>query len=302
MNGNGKIVINNDDINSSINSIDQSLSILESLNSMIPSKFLVLDELSFFGNGLSKISKQITSLSTSFENLMTKIAIHSKNLQDKEGDMARKAKNYSSQRTARVGSYYGGNTSGSNITVQDISQGISVKNGYSNEDIISSIKLLNDAEKLQLIEFLNANKGDINLLDLFNKKENSITLVKLLRKYYGDDTELQSLNIEDANLLRIELAKVLNSSFENSKLLLKEVLSNIASKENLSLKEFMANEQYIDLMNDLYLGKNLNNYNLSVSQSNAIKLYIDFCSKNSNSTVEETVLNENFMNSIIESR
>ena len=110
------------------------------------------------------------------------------------------------------------------------------------------------------------------------------------------------MNIEDANLLRIELAKVLNSSFENSKLLLKEVLSNIASKENLSLKEFMANEQYIDLMNDLYLGKNLNNYNLSVSQSNAIKLYIDFCSKNSNSTVEETVLNENFMNSIIESR
>ena len=193
MNQEGVLEINDEEIMTSVNILDESLNILENeIKPALVSKFNALKETDLFNEGLTKLIAQIDSLITSNKNFMTKLTIHADELVQLEAELALAAEQYGSNN-------WGGSSgnSGAELPLDDIVSSFVDKGraiGISN--VLDAIPMLDETNQTELINFLNVNKGkDVSLNELLFDSENAGLLLSLLKKFYkGEKTFLKQKN------------------------------------------------------------------------------------------------------------
>jgi hypothetical protein len=304
-----KINITTDDITNAISILDSSLNIIESsLSSSISSDFVVLSDLDLFSDGLSKLKAQIDSLKQSNENLMTKISTHAVEIMKLEENIVSTIQNElvrSSAGSGGGGSYY---SDIDEVGVSEVGDNNNIAN-VSNAQLFDNIGKLSISDIDSLLSFLNINKGEYSINDILLSDVGSGILLCLLKKFYGDNNVTIDTKVseESFNIQKLLLEKLLvldtginGVSFkDNSILVAKDYFTSIAKENNIAVSELLLNEKHekllLDSINKLYLGKDIEKYNVDEKTINSIKKFVDNVAEENGVTVDKVLSNTDYL-------
>ena len=294
---NGEIEINSEEIYATSSIIKETSTTLEAMLPIVTGSFSVLEELGFFSEGLSKISKQIQSLMAANEMIDSRLISHIEDIQAMEQNLLNLASSSSGG-----GSYYGrytgssgGRAQGSNVSTDNVNKGTQV----NDEQINKSITEMDSPKETEFLSFVEINKGDASLSELFLDPSKSGLLLKLLKKFYGDTSD----NLSDAasdNSYTIQkdlLEKILNNDGailsklkEDSILVAKEYLNSVAKENNVKVSELILNDKNSEIYKKsllaLYDGNEISKYNLKESDVMSYRIYLDKKAEEGKTSVE----------------
>ena len=297
---NGEIEINSEEIYATSSIIKETSTTLEAMLPIVTGSFSVLEELGFFSEGLSKISKQIQSLMAANEMIDSRLISHIEDIQAMEQSLLNLASSSSGG-----GSYYGrytgssgGSTQGSSVSTDNVSKGTQV----NDEQINKSITEMDSPKETEFLSFVEVNKGDTSLSELFLDPSKSGLLLKLLKKFYGDTSDNLSDAVSD-NSYTIQkdlLEKILNSDGailsklkEDSILVAKEYFDSIAKENNVKVSELILNDKnseiYKKSLLSLYDGDEISKYNLKESDVMSFRSYLDKKAEEGKTSVEDYI-------------
>lgn len=297
---NGEIEINSEEIYATSSIIKETSTTLEAMLPIVTGSFSVLEELGFFSEGLSKISKQIQSLMAANEMIDSRLISHIEDIQAMEQSLFNLASSSSGS-----GSYYGrytgssgGSAQGSNVSTDNVNKGTQV----NDEQINKSITEMDSPKETEFLSFVEINKGDASLSELFLDPSKSGLLLKLLKKFYGDTSD----NLSDAasdNSYTIQkdlLEKILNNDGailsklkEDSILVAKEYLNSVAKENNVKVSELILNDKNSEIYKKsllaLHDGNEISKYNLKESDVMSFRSYLDKKAEEGKTSVEDYI-------------
>lgn len=297
---NGEIEINSEEIYATSSIIKETSTTLEAMLPIVTGSFSVLEELGFFSEGLSKISRQIENLIAANEMIDSRLISHIEDIQAMEQSLLNLASSSSGS-----GSYYGrytgssgGSTQGSSVSTDNVSKGTQV----NDEQINKSITEMDSPKETEFLSFVEVNKGDTSLSELFLDPSKSGLLLKLLKKFYGDTSDNLSDAVSD-NSYTIQkdlLEKILNSDGailsklkEDSILVAKEYFDSIAKENNVKVSELILNDKnseiYKKSLLSLYDGDEISKYNLKESDVMSFRSYLDKKAEEGKTSVEDYI-------------
>lgn len=297
---NGEIEINSEEIYATSSIIKETSTTLEAMLPIVTGSFSVLEELGFFSEGLSKISRQIENLIAANEMIDSRLISHIEDIQAMEQSLLNLASSSSGG-----GSYYGrytgssgGSTQGSSVSTDNVSKGTQV----NDEQINKSITEMDSPKETEFLSFVEVNKGDTSLSELFLDPSKSGLLLKLLKKFYGDTSDNLSDAVSD-NSYTIQkdlLEKILNSDGailsklkEDSILVAKEYFDSIAKENNVKVSELILNDKnseiYKKSLLSLYDGDEISKYNLKESDVMSFRSYLDKKAEEGKTSVEDYI-------------
>lgn len=301
----GTLEINSNEIMSAVSILDESLGVIEGLSGKIPGNFSVLSDIGLFPS-LNKISAQITSISTSTKNLMSKITVHAQDFEALENRLEQMVTDASSTSTTDYSYSSSSDYSGeyeeiADIVVDSVNEGVKI----NTDDILDSISNLTDSDKIKLIEFLKLNDKKIEASELLFNPENAGLLLQLLKKFYGDTSnDLGEENISEATKVQKALLQKITSDtsnlidqnvIEDNSLILKAkpYLISVANRNNITLTELIDDEKnndiYLEAMADLYDGNGLEKCNIDNNTLSEIRSEMEKIASNNNMTVENII-------------
>lgn len=305
-----RVDINSDEIMKAISILDGSLNILEgTMLTSISNDFKVLSSLGLFTDGLDKLKTQIETMKKSNENLMTKISLHAAEMQEVEESIVAEVNstfissgNYSG---GGGGSYY---SDISQISVSTVTENTNINNNQV-ADAINNIKPI---DINNILSFLNINKGEYSISDILFCDVGSGILLCLLKKFYGDkDIKIDTIVSKDSyDIQKTLLEKLLNDDvvidnkeFNSSLIVMeKEYFKSIAKENDIAVSELLLNEKYETLLlssiEKLYLGKDLEKYNLEEEAIENVKLYIEKVADDNGVSVEKVLSDVNFLSDL----
>ena len=305
-----RVDINSDEIMNAISILDGSLNILEgTMLTSISNDFKVLSSLGLFTDGLDKLKTQIETMKKSNENLMTKISLHAAEMQEVEESIVAEVNstfissgNYSG---GGGGSYY---SDISQISVSTVTENTNINNNQV-ADAINNIKPI---DINNILSFLNINKGEYSISDILFCDVGSGILLCLLKKFYGDkDIKIDTIVSKDSyDIQKTLLEKLLNDDvvidnkeFNSSLIVMeKEYFKSIAKENDIAVSELLLNEKYETLLlssiEKLYLGKDLEKYNLEEDTIKNVKLYIEKVADDNGVSVEKVLSDVNFLSDL----
>lgn len=305
-----RVDINSDEIMKAISILDGSLNILEgTMLTSISNDFKVLSSLGLFTDGLDKLKTQIETMKKSNENLMTKISLHAAEMQEVEESIVAEVNstfissgNYSG---GGGGSYY---SDISQISVSTVTENTNINNNQV-ADAINNIKPI---DINNILSFLNINKGEYSISDILFCDVGSGILLCLLKKFYGDkDIKIDTIVSKDSyDIQKTLLEKLLNDDvvidnkeFNSSLIVMeKEYFKSIAKENDIAVSELLLNEKYETLLlssiEKLYLGKDLEKYNLEENAIENVKLYIEKVADDNGVSVEKVLSDVNFLSDL----
>ncbi len=305
-----RVDINSDEIMKAISILDGSLNILEgTMLTSISNDFKVLSSLGLFTDGLDKLKTQIETMKKSNENLMTKISLHAAEMQEVEESIVAEVNstfissgNYSG---GGGGSYY---SDISQISVSTVTENTNINNNQV-ADAINNIKPI---DINNILSFLNINKGEYSISDILFCDVGSGILLCLLKKFYGDkDIKIDTIVSKDSyDIQKTLLEKLLNDDvvidnkeFNSSLIVMeKEYFKSIAKENDIAVSELLLNEKYENLLlssiEKLYLGKDLEKYNLEENAIENVKLYIEKVADDNGVSVEKVLSDVNFLSDL----
>lgn len=305
-----RVDINSDEIMNAISILDGSLNILEgTMLTSISNDFKVLSSLGLFTDGLDKLKTQIETMKKSNENLMTKISLHAAEMQEVEESIVAEVNstfissgNYSG---GGGGSYY---SDISQISVSTVTENTNINNNQV-ADAINNIKPI---DINNILSFLNINKGEYSISDILFCDVGSGILLCLLKKFYGDkDIKIDTIVSKDSyDIQKTLLEKLLNDDvvidnkeFNSSLIVMeKEYFKSIAKENDIAVSELLLNEKYETLLlssiEKLYLGKDLEKYNLEEDAIKNVKLYIEKVADDNGVSVEKVLSDVNFLSDL----
>lgn len=305
-----RVDINSDEIMKAISILDGSLNILEgTMLTSISNDFKVLSSLGLFTDGLDKLKTQIETMKKSNENLMTKISLHAAEMQEVEESIVAEVNstfissgNYSG---GGGGSYY---SDISQISVSTVTENTNINNNQV-ADAINNIKPI---DINNILSFLNINKGEYSISDILFCDVGSGILLCLLKKFYGDkDIKIDTIVSKDSyDIQKTLLEKLLNDDvvidnkeFNSSLIVMeKEYFKSIAKENDIAVSELLLNEKYENLLlssiEKLYLGKDLEKYNLEEDSIENVKLYIEKVADDNGVSVEKVLSDVNFLSDL----
>ena len=305
-----RVDINSDEIMKAISILDGSLNILEgTMLTSISNDFKVLSSLGLFTDGLDKLKTQIETMKKSNENLMTKISLHVAEMQEVEESIVAEVNS-----TFISSGNYGGGGGGSYYS--DISQ-ISVSTvtentNINNNQVADAINNIKPIDINNILSFLNINKGEYSISDILFCDVGSGILLCLLKKFYGDkDIKIDTIVSKDSyDIQKTLLEKLLNDDvvidnkeFNSSLIVMeKEYFKSIAKENDIAVSELLLNEKYETLLlssiEKLYLGKDLEKYNLEENAIENVKLYIEKVADDNGVSVEKVLSDVNFLSDL----
>lgn len=297
---NGEIEINSEEIYATSSIIKETSTTLEAMLPIVTGSFSVLEELGFFSEGLSKISKQIQSLMAANEMIDSRLISHIEDIQAMEQNLLNLASSSSGG-----GSYYGrytgssgGSVQGSNVSTDNVNKGTQV----NDEQINKSITEMDSPKETEFLSFLEINKGDASLSELFLDPSKSGLLLKLLKKFYGDTSDNLSDAASDSSytIQKDLLEKILNSDGailsklkEDSVLVAKEYFDSIAKENNVKVSELILNDKNSEIYKKsllaLYDGNEISKYNLKESDVMSFRSYLDKKAEEGKTSVEDYI-------------
>lgn len=305
-----RVDINSDEIMKAISILDGSLNILEgTMLTSISNDFKVLSSLGLFTDGLDKLKTQIETMKKSNENLMTKISLHAAEMQEVEESIVAEV----NSTFISSGNYSGG---GGGSYYSDISQiSVSTVTGntnINNNQVADAINNIKPIDINNILSFLNINKGEYSISDILFCDVGSGILLCLLKKFYGDkDIKIDTIVSKDSyDIQKTLLEKLLNDDvvidnkeFNSSLIVMeKEYFKSIAKENDIAVSELLLNEKYENLLlssiEKLYLGKDLEKYNLEEDSIENVKLYIEKVADDNGVSVEKVLSDVNFLSDL----
>lgn len=305
-----RVDINSDEIMKAISILDSSLNILEgSMLTSISTDFKVLSSLGLFTDGLDKLKTQIETMKKSNENLMTKISLHAAEMQEVEESIVAEVNatfissgNYSS---GGGGNYY---SDISQISVSTVTENTNI----NNDQVADAINNIKPIDINNILSFLNINKGEYSISDILFCDVGSGILLCLLKKFYGDkDIKIDTIVTKDSfNIQKTLLEKLLNDDvvidnkeFNSSLIVIeKEYFKSIAKENDIAVSELLLNERYETLLlssiKKLYLGKDLEQYNLEEDSIENVKLYVEKVADDNGVSVDKVLSDVNFLSDL----
>lgn len=297
---NGEIEINSEEIYATASIIKETSTTLEAMLPIVTGSFSVLEELGFFSEGISKISKQIQNLMAANEMIDSRLISHIEDIQAMEQSLLNLASS-----SGGGGSYYGGYTGssggsaqGSSVSTDNVSKGTQV----NDEQINKSITEMDSPKETEFLSFLEINKGDASLSELFLDPSKSGLLLKLLKKFYGDTSDNLSDAVSDSSytIQKDLLEKILNSDGailsklkEDSVLVAKEYFDSIAKENNVKVSELILNDKNSEIYKKsllaLYDGNEISKYNLKESDVMSFRSYLDKKAEEGKTSVEDYI-------------
>lgn len=296
----GEIEINSEEIYATASIIKETSTTLEAMLPIITGDFSVLEELGFFSDGLSKISKQVQNLIAANEMIDSRLISHIEDIQAMEQDLLNLASgsgsngNYSGYKGSS-----GESIQGSSVSIDDVSKGTQI----NDEQINKSITEMDGPKETELLSFLEINKEDnTTLSELFLDPDKSGQLLKLLKKFYGDVSDDLSDAVSDSSytIQKDLLEKILKNNGailaklkEDSVLVAKEYLDSVAQENNVNTSDLMLNLEnstvYQKSLLALYDGDGIAKYNLNESDVTSFRNYLNKKASEGNSSVEEYI-------------
>lgn len=300
----GSISINSDEIMSSVEIIDGALATLQgNMTSKIHSDFAVLKETNLFSFGIDKIEKQIESLTTSSSNLITKLVSHTNEYNDFEASIENLANNYESAdslldsngsngRNYPTGGGYHNSYNTVNSYISDVNEG----NVINKTPIMDELVKLNTDTATKLINFLSIYKNnDLTYKNLLFDSNSAEILYTLLKKMCGkNDTNIDSSGVAESYTVQKYLLNMLlnnkNSDIvkmtDNSILVVKDYLNDIAKENNIKLEELILDNKNSEVLrsalNNLYTGNDISKYNVKSNDLSKFKNLVDSLAEKNN--------------------
>jgi len=297
---NGSISINSNEVMEAVGILDEASNVLQSsMLTSISSNFTALIETSLYADGVSTIKEQIESINKSCQNLMTKVVAHTTEFEDFENNLKNSAANYgSSYDNYSNGTSGGGSFSVDNSTNMDtIVEGNPVTNG----NLLNVIPALDEPNQVNLLNFLNVNKGnDMTLQNLLFNSANAGFLLTLLKKFLGDTTEVVDTNypLEVQKLLLSKLkgnSTVMPNLSANTIIAANKYLTSVAKDNSLTFEELVLDDKNKSLLSnavrDLYDGKAIEKYNVENEVVTDVRNLVDIVAKNNN-VDSETIISD----------
>lgn len=290
---NGNIILNSEEVSSAVSAVNEVVSILENdLQTPIGSNFNTLVDLGLFSDGIANIKKQIDSLTTAYKALAVEMSSHMNEFEETENTLSTGVPYYNSNSNNNSGGPGGHNTN-QNTSIPTTEEGQAINTNA----LINNISTLDDSTQSKLIEFINVNKqSNMTINELLFDNRNVITLVALLKKFYGD-TNLTVDSLADATLIQKALINKLFASSttpaslsNNTILIAKKYLNFIAKNNNITVGDLLIDSKNNELLSNsllqVYDGDALSQFYLTESEIQNIREYMDNVAKANNSTVE----------------
>ena len=254
---NGKVTINTDAVTQVLGKITNSCAILESdVSGKIPGNFQVLVDLGLLSGSLSKLQTQTQDLISVHKSLIGEITSHLEVTTSTEDELYNYANNHNYGSSGNNGGN-GDNTPikpSDDLAVDDEDDGKEI----NAEELIEAIPKLDEETLIELIEFLNINKGsETTLVELLLDNTKSKKLFTLLRQIFGAKDELEGVSLEDYKKVQKALLDAIVTQettykelSENSILVAKEYLIEIGKKNNISPSDLLLEEKYRDILKE----------------------------------------------------
>lgn len=297
---NGGISINSNEVMEAVGILDEASNVLQtSMATSINSNFTALVDTSLYAEGVATIKEQIESINQSCQNLMTKIVAHTNEFEEFENNLISSASNYSSSYdNYSTGSSGGGSHSIDNGTVMEP---VVESNPVTNGNLLNVIPALDEPNQVNLLNFLNVNKGnEMTLQNLLFNSANAGFLLTLLKKFLGDTTETVDANypIEVQKLLLSKLKNnltVMPNLSANTIIAANKYLTSFAKDNSLTFEELVLEDKNKSLLSsavrDLYDGKAVDKYNVENEVVTDIRNLVDIVAKNNN-VDSETIISD----------
>ena len=192
----------------------------------------------------------------------------------------------------------GGHNANQNTSIPTVEEGQAV----NDSTLTTNISTIDDATQIKLIEFLTVNKiSNISINELLFDSKNAITLVALLKKFYGDANPTTS-SIADATVIQKALINKLFSSSslppsisDSTILVAKKYLTLVAKNNNITVGDLLIDSKNNTLLSNsllqVYDGDALSQFYLTENEIQKIREYMENVAKTNNSTVEALIQN-----------
>ena len=294
----GSVSINSDVVSSILANMSSVYSTFSSdITSSVDGDFSVLSELGF-GNCISKIKSQATSLTNVQKSIIDSIASHLSDVEDTENKLN------SGFNNSYSGSSYVGDSSsgsddvgGSDYDVDDDEDGKKI----NAEELASMITSLDEDEKKSLLSLINSNKdSNTSLNDLLMNYENSEELFKILKSVLGTDKEFADFTDEEKELIQKTLLNtIVNGETEyqelktDSILMAKEYLKDVCNDYKIDPSDLIYDSLYRNVLKtslkDLYNG----NVDSDVPESEILEFrqYVDKVAQQNNTSAIDLINN-----------
>ena len=295
----GTITINEQVAASIITIVTNACSALETdVTAGVTGAAAPLIELGFADTCVSKIKKQLESITTIERQMIASISTHIQEVSTNEDNLYNQlsGNNYSGS--------YGGGTSYSdtsqdeNSELQDEDDGKKV----NCEELCTLLDTLSDSAITNLLKLIYVYKDkDTNLIDLILDTSLSEELFVLLKKAFDKSFEIDNLTVEEMEkvqkiLLNNIFSKEVDTSYyeDNSILSAKEYLIKVCTDNKINPSDLFFDDKYKDTLKlslkNVYIG-NVDD-TLTDTQLTKFRTYLDsICLKN-NITVEELIDNK----------
>lgn len=290
---NGKVSISSEVVSNTINCLNSSLSgIQNGVATKIPGAFQVLADLGLFSNGLAKIEEQINSLVNIHQQIISYISSHVDKVFGTDTELKNKFSSGGSGSHSGEGGYLGGSPEGSQTDVHNVEDGQKI----DSNTLIQFFPELSDETKLNLIKFIDINKGDTSLIDLLFDSSKSEELFVIVKEALKDSVDFSNVTFDDYIKIQKQIVEMLCSKdfsypglTDNSILIAKEYLASVSKANNINVSDLILDDKYSKTLEEsllnLYDGDNVNDVSPKVIDD--YRNYIDKEAANNNMKSEE---------------
>lgn len=280
----GQILFNSEEIYSIVESLSNSLEIVETdIKASLNSKFKVLEELELFTEGMTDLRKESENLYNIYKNFIEKLKAHDESLDNTENALENFViESISSTYTNDKTSNGSGNVTYSGIVTDTINNKPTIKSNKI-EEIIPTLNYTSEAKILS--SWLKNGPQVANSLLLSLK--NSGILLTFLKNLFKVEVETTNEPTEYS----IEIQKILLEKFANNKenvlasLNEKSILSGIiyfkevANDNKINISDLLLDDKYNSLflssIENIYNNTNLSESEISNEQIENVKSYIN---------------------------
>lgn len=294
----GQITINSDVASSVITVLTNSCSTLESdVSGKLSSSVNPLVELGFVENSLSKITSQISTITSVEKQMISSISSHIETVSNNEDQLYNGFSGgggYSGGGGGGGGSYSGSEEAP--IAEEDDGKKVNC------EKLCEIIPSLDETSKVNLLKCVKFYKDkDTNFIDLLMDTSYCEELFTIIKKAFGDSLDIENMTLEEMKKVqRILLDTLISKDVDiskyddNSILVAKPYLIEVCVNNNITPSELIFDEKNRSLLKQTL--KNVYNGNVNNTMSSedltSFKTYIDkICLKN-NTTAEELIDNK----------
>ena len=292
---NGKVSINSDVINNSLNFLTKSSYMLENeLLKKALSKFEHLNDIDLFKPIVEEINNQTETIIKIHKNLISQISSHLDSTSQLEDNLYNNLKSNFDDNTNTSG--YSNNVSGSDLSVNNINDGLKI----NAKDLKDYFPLMDDETKEEIIKLMSMNLNEgTSLIDLLFDSTKSEELFVLLKKVLNNIENDENMTIEDYKNIQKEFIKAIFASnitnvelTNNSLLIVKEQLSNICKEKNIEISDLILDSNYRGLLKEELNGI----YNGTINTPEEVRLkfatYIKKIATENNTTEEDILKNK----------